>query len=170
MKKMILMAAMAVATMTANAQVWMGGKLCYDYDKNGGTTTNTIAVAPEIGYTLSDKWDIAVGLNYGVSFGDVTTVNRFSINPYARYTFAKADMVSFFVDGGVKVGAVKRSGSDATTTWGVGLRPGLALHISDKVSLVSHLGYLGYQHSSNHDQFGLGVDDTAIDFGMYFSF
>ena len=170
MKKIILMAAMAVATMTANAQVWMGGSLGYGFDKNNGFKTNTINVAPEIGYTLSDNWDIAIALDYAVSFGDGTTVNTFGVNPYARYTFVKLDMVSFFVDGGFNVAAVKPSGSDATTTWGIALRPGLALKVSDKVSLVSHIGGLGYQHSKNRNQFGLNVDNSAIDFGMYFSF
>ena len=170
MKKIILMAAMAVATMTANAQVWMGGRLGYDFDKLNGFKTNTINVAPEVGFTLSDNWDIAVALNYACEFGDAPTENRFAINPYARYTFVKFDMVSFFLDGGFNVGATKVSGQDAATTWGIGIRPGLAVKLSDKVSLVSHLGNLGYQHSKNHNHFGIGVDNNMIDFGMYFSF
>ena len=171
MKKMIFMAMMAICAVSANAQVWIGGNLGYDFDKNNGVKTHAISISPEVGYNLSDKWAIAANLDY--TYGKVVnagSVNTFTITPYVRYTFAKAGMASFFVDGGLEGGVQKVEGFDAEGVFGIGFQPGVALQISPKVSLVTKLGCLGYRHTDDHDQFGFGVNNETITFGAYYSF
>ncbi len=171
MKKMFLMAIMAICAVSANAQVWIGGNLGYDFDKNNDVKTHALSISPEIGYNLSDKWAIAANLDY--TYGKVVnggSVNTFTINPYARYTFAKAGMASFFVDGGIEGGVQKVENFDAEGVFGIGFQPGVALQISPKVCLVTKLGYLGYRHTDDHDRFGFGVNNETITFGAYYAF
>lgn len=169
MKKMFLMAAMAVASLTANAQVWVGGALGYDYD-DGYANANTITISPEVGYNLSDKWAIALDIDFSVNFGDGNTTTKFALAPYARYTFAKTGVASFFVDGGLNVGTEKMKGAPSQTTWGIGFKPGVSIALSEKLSLVTKIGVLGYQHyDGGRNQFGLGVDNQLVVFGAYYS-
>ena len=106
MKKIILSALVAVCAMTANAQAWFGGSVGFsmtDGDNYNETQTD-FGIKPEIGYTLNENWDVAVGLGFGsiTNQGGVKDNNatEFTIAPYARYTFAKSGIASFFVDGG----------------------------------------------------------------------
>ena len=133
MKKIMMIAAMMVAAVSANAQVWIGGEVGFNTSTNTvkvsgvstDETTNNFTIAPEIGYNLSDKWAVAVKVafahsgnngevavllnNYlgalGFKDGKVTT-NAIVINPYVRYTFVKSGNFSAFVDGGVSYSTV----------------------------------------------------------------
>lgn len=176
MKKFILAAMIAVSSLNANAQVWMGGSLGLNFTKpDGGETVTTFTIAPEVGYSLNDKWDIALSLNEQLISWDGETANSFSIAPYARYTFAKSGIASFFVDGGFGVGSTDYNNGyklhDSRTSWFIGVRPGIKVALSNKVCLVSHLGWLGYENvEDSYSRFGFGVDNTAVDFGMYWNF
>lgn len=176
MKKLILTALVAVSALTANAQAWMGGSLglnIRDYENPLESQTD-IKIAPEIGYSLNDNWDIAVALSYantknlnGLKDANLTT---YAIEPYARYTFAKTGITSFFVDGGVGIGASKPKGGDSVSTFYVGVQPGVKVALSDKVCLVTKLGKLGYTSvEDTYSEFGFGVDNSAINFGLYFA-
>ena len=177
MKKIILAAFVAASSLAANAQVWMGGSLGFDVTdyEDGAKSEMTVQVAPEVGYTLNENWDVAVALNLsmiqnGLGVKDAN-VTEFAVSPYARYTFAKSGIASFFVDGVLSFGSHKPKGVDATTSFGIGLRPGVKVALSEKVCLVSSLGQLGYKSVKDHyNKFGLGVDNTAINFGLYWAF
>jgi hypothetical protein len=176
MKKIVMMAVMAVAALSANAQVWICGEVGFNTSTNtvkvagvsSDKTTNNFVIAPEIGYNLNEKWAVAMKIgyvhagnneeikelinNYGVlpfNLGSTTT-NAFTINPYARYTFVKAGNFSFFVDGGVGYSSVHVNGlSDYMKNINlikVGINPGVTYAISPKVSLVAHVGDLSYQN------------------------
>ena len=188
MKKIILTALVAVASLSANAQVWLGGSLGFNYDKqsvkHGGSSSNTtFSIAPEIGYSLNDKWDLALALNESlISVKDGDTMNSFTINPYARYTYYTTGKVGFFVDLGFSVGTTNLAydagvlfkSDDNTTTWGIGFRPGVKYAASDKVTFVASLGGLGFQQSKLGDykdtNVGFNVDGNALKFGVYYAF
>ena len=75
MKKMILAALVAVASLSANAQVWVGGEVGFSAGKttNNGTKFGSGAdfnLIPEIGYTLNDKFDIAVAIGIAHNNGN----------------------------------------------------------------------------------------------------
>ena len=190
MKKIFVMAVMAVATLTANAQWWAGGSFALNFDnngRNGDQNTTTFEIAPEIGYNLSDNWAVAIALGFGTTnnawvaegaagedsyYGGKLeeSSNYFKVAPYARYTFAKTGPVAFFVDGGV---GFKFFNHEGGTQFNVGVRPGIAFNASKKVSLVAAFGYLGYHKDSEKrgdgSRFGLGVDN-AINFAAYYNF
>ena len=195
---MILAALVAVASLSANAQVWVGGEVGFSAGKttNNGTKLGAGAdfnLIPEIGYTLNDKFDIAVAIGiahnngngkayagsegydaYGMVLDDVNR-NAFTLNPYVRYKFANAGDFTFFVDGGFSYTMIHYSGNDDNANqWGLGFKPGIAYNISDKVSLVAHIGRLDYnffkQGDIKNNEFNMGVSGNALTFGAYVSF
>jgi hypothetical protein len=172
MKKIMMIAAMMVAAVSANAQVWIGGEVGFNTSTNTvkvsgvstDETTNNFTIAPEIGYNLSDKWAVAVKVAFAHSGNNAqvaalvanwginnATTNAFAINPYARYTFVKSGNFSAFVDGGIGYISTHVNGtSDFLNNINqikVGINPGVAYAISPKVSLVAHLGDLSYQNT-----------------------
>lgn len=195
MKKIILTAIVAVASITANAQVWVGGSFGFKYQNakiaGGELKTTSFTIAPELGYTLNDNWDLAIALEESfISNKDGENGNYFGVNPYARYTFAKTGKVGFFVDLGAKIGvqsndintaavgdytvqAVTKN-DDNTTSWGVGIRPGIKYAASDKVTFVASLGGFGFhqlkQGKDKISEVGLNYDGNALKFGVYYTF
>ncbi len=195
MKKIILSAVVAFASLTANAQLWVGGSLGFNYQNLdtpvGDLKTTSFSIAPELGYTLNDNWDIAIALEESfISNKDGESANKFVVNPYARYTFAKTGKVGFFVDLGASIGVqsndIEYSGDadhviagveksdDNTTEWGIGIRPGIKYAASDRVTLVASLGGLGFRQLKQGDwklsDVGFNVNGNALKFGVYYSF
>ena len=204
MKKIILTALVAVASLAANAQIWVGGevgftadKTTFDGDKIGnGSYFNLI---PEIGYTINDKFDIALGIGishyngngrvYGVAgndfvsqeMGDHINRNTFMLNPYVRYKFAKAGDFTFFVDGGFAFYMIhsnqfvdENGKTKNANGWDIAIKPGIAYNLSDKVSLVAHVGRLSYSFGKWTDYktnaFSMGVSGNDLTFGAYVNF
>lgn len=178
MKKLMLVAAMMVAAISASAQIYVGGSLGFESTKANENADNltTFAIEPEAGYNLNENW--AVGVQLGYASKDKSKnekVSAFTIAPYARYTFAKSGIASFFVDGGIQYASL---GSDAKgSIFGLGFRPGVKIAASNKVDLVAKLGFLGYQSANedaqasgfDKDKIGLSVNGTALEFGLYFN-
>lgn len=201
MKKFIIAAIVAVSAMTANAQVWIGGNIGFN------TTTNTVKVgdvstdnsaqnfeiAPEVGYNLGDNWAIALKIGYahtaektlGIDNYKVSgRANSFSINPYVRYTFVKAGNFSAFVDGGVALASTHINGTsdylENPFAISVGINPGIAYAVSNKVTLVAHIGDLSYSNISvktksdvpvkvSSSKFNINLINS-ISFGAYYNF
>ncbi|MCR4583876.1 MAG: porin family protein [Prevotella sp.] len=183
MKKILMtLVAVAMAT-TMNAQWYVGGSVGFGSVKvAGGSSESTYKVIPEVGYNINDNWAVGVALGYqkgtcsfGNSLLDFTNFNTaevFAVSPYARYTFVNSDLVNVFIDGALDFGSIK----DAGTTFQVGLRPGIALKASDKISLVAHIGFVGFNTFSpkgdgkSSNAFGLSLDNSTASFGVYYNF
>lgn len=57
----------------------------------------------------------------------------------------------------------------------VGIKPGLAVKLSDHVNFITKVGFLGYKgyspdHGDNSSTFGLNVDASNISFGAIYKF
>ena len=181
MKKILLTALVAVSALAANAQVWVGGSLGYqhqDVDGADATKLNTFTIAPEVGYSLSDKVDLALQISFrSEKVGKADASTNFQVNPYVRYTFFQTGAVGFFVDGGFQITTSNADGAKAE--FGIGLRPGIKFAASDKVTFVARMGYLGYvmnrsefngaRFTDKAKTYGLGLDN-AISFGLYYNF
>ena len=188
MKKVILCAVMAIASLCASAQsdIYVGGRVGFWHESsNKGPATNQFTILPEVGYNLSDSWAIGtqIGFNYVHNCGLKESVNLFQFNPYARYTFFKSEsnFVNLFVDGTVGGGAGWTSVGDESTktaiTYQVGLRPGIALNFDKHFSFVAHVGLLGFQGANNQaklggyaNQGGVMLDGNNVQFGFYYHF
>ena len=180
MKKILMTMVAAFAAVSMNAQVYIGGSVAieaWSSQKLAGDKSETaFKIMPEIGYNLSDEWAIGTVIGYqSDKFNGVNGVSEsaFSIAPYARYTFAKLGKVNLFVDGGLAFTSASKAD---WTEIAVGFQPGLAVNLNDKLSFVSHIGFLGWDQlnpdgdDNNISKFGLNLDATNITFGLYYNF
>ena len=197
MKKiMMTLAAIAVAA-TMNAQGYIGGSLGLDFqnklvDKDGKDATGMFfQIKPEVGYNLDDKSSVGIVLGFGVtnngskmSFNGVKFAGlktdksaiQFQVAPYYRYKFVQFDKVDLFIDAMVSFQYTKYDEWN-NTTFGIGVRPGVAFNASDKISFVAKLGDgLFFESSKDKDvdavsHFGLNANTlAALEIGMYYNF
>lgn len=171
MKKFLLVLAVAVSSVAANAQVFVGGKLGLWHNSKADATNVTIA--PEVGYALNNKWTLAAELSYELQEKAFSgkDLNTYSFNPYVRYTAASWGPVNLIFDGAVNLGWEKIKGADAQFAWGVGVRPGLAVNLTPRVSFVSTLGFVGYRDSDiSGETFGYNLSSKDVSFGVYYNF
>ena len=193
MKKMFLTALVADASLTASAQIWVGGEVGLSTSKttNDGTEiskTKWAGFSPEIGYKFSDNIDFAIAFNFNHYNGPLEqkipgqeetekwngVENTFSFSPYIRYTFLKSGQFSAFVDGGFYYGFNHYSGADENRiNWGIVVRPGIGYSLTDKVGLVAHVGRAAWDFSKYEDiktnSFGIDLWNE-ITFGAYVNF
>ncbi|MBQ9363034.1 MAG: outer membrane beta-barrel protein [Bacteroidaceae bacterium] len=186
MKKIILSAIVAVASLSASAQVYLGGTVGFNSSKiaDGADNVTSFTIAPEIGYMFNEKWGVGLAIGYQTSNGSFDangwsaqakksekSNGAFAIAPYARFVFAKTGIASFFLDGGIGMQFMNNSRGNI---FQVGIRPGVKLSASEKVDFVAQLGTLGYAWASEKagkgNAFGIGVDNTAVNFGVYYNF
>jgi len=186
MKKILMTLAAAFVAVSMSAQVYVGGSIGVDAwssQKNAGDRSETVfSIAPELGYNLNDEWAIGAVVSYtsnkwaGITdnlTGLTISESAFTINPYVRYTYLKAGKVNLFVDGGFNyISATKND----WTGLAVGLKPGLAVNLTDNISFVSHLGFIGWQQlnpdgdDNNINKTGVDLSGNNLTFGLYFNF
>ena len=174
------MFAVAMLTLTANAQIYLGGELGMWREWQDGANKSSVSVLPEVGYTLSDQLAIGTVIGYRYNYEKGAKVNALEVAPYLRYTFLQLDNVNLFVDGGFGFYTYKYKNaagvsSDAQNAWEVGLKPGVAVNLTDKLSFVTHFGFLGYRDADaatpfGRNGFGFNADGNALTFGLYWNF
>ena len=184
-----------VAAVAASAQVYIGGSLGVSSTKapyrDGGVESDAVTkfhLNPEVGYNLDDKWAVGIGLgfDYGKQ-GDVKNTS-FEIAPYARWTFARWNKVSLFLEGGLSYSfdKVKKEYEDDGETiskeekksyFKIGVKPGLRVDLTDHFALMTRLGWLGYtctmpdgDDMNNGSSFGFDVSGENISFGVLYNF
>ncbi len=171
MKKILCLAIIAIASISASAQNWyLGGGISYDHTETEGIESDVFTISPELGYTINEKW--AIGATLGYTW-EKDVYNSFAINPYARYTYFKTEnnLVNLFVDGGFGVGIISPEKGDSSTIWEIGFKPGIALNVTEQFSLVAHVGFLGYQdYDVLGENYGLNLSGSNISFGFYYNF
>ena len=174
MKKFFAMVALAAMTLTASAQVFVGGQvgLWRDYDANKTNAT----IKPDVGYNLSDKWAVGTVIGWDYAYKEGAKANGFEIAPYARYTAAKLGPVSVFLDGGLGFYTYKVKGvGSSENAWEVGIKPGVSVGLTEKLSFESHFGFLGYRDADptpiyGDNGLGFNLDGSTITFGLYYNF
>ena len=185
MKKLFLTLAVAFASLEANAQLYVGGEV--GAWRNSDDNHTSFNLKPEIGYQLSDKWDLGIGIGFNHDYkgvgeaSDGTTlvknkVNSFEVNPYARWSFVKFGPVRMFLDitAGVSTYKVKATvynpvtekstteTGDAQVGWRVGVQPGVAVGLCKNLDFIAHVGFLGYRDADDnkcsYGENGFGFD------------
>ena len=180
MKKIMMIAAMMVAAVSANAQVYLGGSVGVATSSYDGNSTTVWSILPEVGYNLNEKWALGMTIGYGESRVKVKNagtekVKTFQVSPYARYTFVKFDKINLFVDGGVGYMHENYAGTK-TNTFAIGFKPGVAVNLNEKLSFVAHVGFLGYENEKvkgddkSTNSFGFDLNGNALSFGVYYNF
>ena len=159
MKKIMLSLMMALVSVCASAQVYIGGTAGISSNKIGdGDSKTAYKLIPEIGYQFNNKWD--AGIEVGIQKGDVCKIARvgdattFTIAPYVRYTAVESKVVDLFFEGTIGYGSVSKGGGDF---YEVG---------------IGFLGYRGYspEEGKSSSTFGVDVDASNISFGAIYKF
>ena len=74
MKKIMLSLAMALVSVCASAQVYIGGTAGISSNKIGdGDSKTAYKLIPEIGYQFNNKWD--AGIEVGIQKGEVCKIS-----------------------------------------------------------------------------------------------
>ena len=175
MKKILLIVAIAAASLTASAQTYVGGSV--GFWRNSDKNSTNVTIHPEIGYNLSNKWALGLGIGYTYDYTKGRKRHDFTIDPYARWSYAKFGSVSLFLDMGFGINPVKYKGDDdSQVAWRVGVQPGLQVSLTKKIDFVAHVGFLGYRegdgsnYSYGKQGFGFNVDGNNLMFGIEYNF
>ena len=188
MKKLFITLAFVAAAFFAQAQLFVGGSAGFTNTKDplhsNAEKITTISVLPTVGFMFSDN--MGVGVDFGMNYtkekaaGDKKTT-EYVVCPYFRYVFAEVDNFKFYGDlkADLKFGKVKEDGADdvKTSTFGVGVVPGMSYNLTDNISMVASLNILrlGYTQTKEGDakqkEFGFGVNEnTPLNIGFVYTF
>lgn len=177
MRKIILSLMVMFAAISASAQVYVGGSLAWTHDD--ANDYNSFKLAPEIGYNLNESWAVAVELAYihGKFEANGTKVksNSFAIAPYARYIFFKKNIVRLFLDGGLGFSTEKVKKGDSENGFEIGIKPGIAINVTEHISLEAKYGFLGYRDKYalagyNASVSGLDFNPNSLSIGIKYEF
>ena len=172
MKKSLLAIAFAMVAMVGSAQVYVGGSLDLDLAGNKTASASNFSLSPEVGYELNENLSIGAALSFSTSSMKIKDTdykeNDFSwgIAPYARYTFLRNGIFSCFVDGGLSL----VGGEDRDLSFGIYAEPGVALEVTENISIVSHLGNLGFYFAGDNTNFELNAHTTIGSVGIHYIF
>ena len=182
MKKILMTMAAAFVAVTMSAQVYVGGSIGVGSVKLGNADAETLfKIVPEVGYNINDAWAVGVALGYQKGESDLMTdmlfdngtQELFQICPYVRYTFINSKLINVFVDGGVDFVRYK----DMGTALNFGFKPGVAVNLSDNLSFVTHVGFIGYKSFNpkadgidTSNKVGVDLNGSNLLFGLYYNF
>lgn len=189
MKKFLLAAALVVASLSANAQVYLGGGISlHSEDPGEGDTKTTINLVPELGYKLDDKLSIGVKLGYEHSKQGDKSSNDYTFEPYVRYTFAKWNKVGVFGEAGFGYthfeDKVEKEYDHATVTaktkankWYIGVRPGVSIDVTNNLTFLTKIGWVGYSSykldadgAKAQTDLGLNLSGNNLQFSLVYNF
>ena len=187
MKKIFVIVGLLVAGMTANAQLYLGGTVGFDFktttyesDAVDSRTTLSFSFYPEVGFFINDRFSVGAELGFGIqtdSYTDDATVN-FRFIPYARMALLEAGR--FQVLGKASINTDIKS---EYTYFGLHIDPILAYNVNDKIILQANLNFLSLRtfYEGNKDSnstfgfgFGLNANNVAtlgnLRFGFIYKF
>lgn len=176
MKKILTIAILAIASVTASAQVFVGGS--FNLERNTTKNQTNFTIAPEIGHNFNSKTAIGGTIEFTHNYSSGLDTNIFSINPYFRYKFLHAadGRLTLFFDTTVGVGFGKADGETATI-WDAGFKPGVAYDLSHHFTLVAHFGFFGYNGANDNaklagydNKFGIDFSTSNLSFGLSYNF
>lgn len=179
MKKIVLVCMVAFLAISANAQVYVGGTFgissVKETAKEVEMKTTSFKILPEIGYELDENWSLGTVVGYEYKKSGDLKINTFTVAPYARYFFLKSDLARLFADAGFGFSTSKVKDYDAANSWNIGIKPGIAIKLSDHFSLVAKYGFFGYSKEEGIlggevKKFGLNFDTDELSFGFHYIF
>lgn len=172
MKKLFLTLALVFGMFAANAQVWIGGGVGAQIQKD----YTGFSIAPEVGYVINHHWHVGLGTNYSFTQekgtdllgNDVTTnVNKLFLQPYVRYVpTIIEDKFALFFDLCGDFGLIDASG------WATTLRPGIAWLPTKHWTAAFSFGTARYNHGlyGPDNGFNLDFDLAAPHIRLYYNF
>ena len=172
MRKSLLAIVFAMVAMAGSAQIYVGGSLGLNSSGNETSKSSSFSLAPEVGYELSDVLSVGATVSLSANSSKIKGIDykdssfSWGISPYARYTFLKSGKFSCFVDGGLSLAG----GKHRDFSFGIFAEPGIALAVTENISLISHLGNLGLSFAGKSSTFALNAKTTIGTVGIHYIF
>lgn len=191
MKKVFLtVIATALIAVSASAQMFVGGSLNFgttsSSSKAGGTSVDgtssyNFGLSPMIGYYLNDDMAIGAEIGFGVQGTNdnqnpesKTSSTDFSIAPFFRYHMIELGDISVFGQAQVSLGFGSSKNTNngvsiegpSTTTFAIGVLPGVSYKLTDNVDLEATIGYLGFSNTSSKPATSGGTEYSNSSFGL----
>lgn len=173
MKKYFLSAIFTIVTILGvsaqDYKWWIGGRTTLW----AGDDETVVVIAPEIGYHLNQKFTIAASLGFhSYDYDDYQymreDISGLVLNPYLRYNAFKKGILFGYVDGGVEFGLGDIEGVQ------VGLKPGIAVAITNRFCVALQFGFLGYSDGkglgARSKGFGLDLSGYQSGLAFFYSF
>lgn len=174
-----------LVAVAASAQVYVGGQV--GLWRNTDDNHTRFSIVPDVGYNISDKWAIGVGIGYSYNYTSGFKTNVLAVSPYARFTAAKLGPVSFMLDGGAAFTTLnvkgKDAGSDSFNAWQIGIEPAVKVYLSKRIDFIASIGFLGYRdyddtgiegfdyrNAYGEKGFGFSLSSNNLTFGMIYNF
>ena len=142
---------------------WAGGRTTLW----AGDSETTFIIAPEVGYHLNQKFTVAASIGFhSYSYDGLPDASGFVLNPYIRYNAFKKGVLFGYVDGGAEFGIGDFEGVQ------VGLKPGIAVAITNRFVVALQYGFIGYSDGKgagpNIRSKGVGIDLSGYQSGLAF--
>ncbi len=153
MKRILVSLLIFLFTLTISAQAYLGGSLSYS---NGETQkhdlkTTTLIIKPELGYALNAHWAVGATLDLEFTKEGYSNEMVYSVAPYVRYKATTLGRFTLFADAVAGFEMYEPDGGNSVSGWSVAVRPGVAVALSNRIFLVTHLGHLGYYDTEEID-------------------
>lgn len=153
--------------------------------------TREFSIAPEVGYMLTDSWQIGLGLSYAMTqdYENDWKTNTIGVGVFGRKFMPISDKLSFAVVGqaGIAFGSADVMESIPNVNqkrkmfgFGVQVAPEFWFHLTPKTSLTAQLGNINFfsgttkaDDSNNKVELhttSFGLDWNAVSFGVNFAF
>lgn len=176
MKKIILMAVMAVATLTASAQVYVAGSFDLGVSSvkvgdGDSESTTTFALSPEIGYSFNNMWAVGAELGFGTSkTDDVKAITNWKVSPYVRCTFGElASGVNVFAEAYYTHKWFSQGDAD-WNGWAVGVRPGVSVSLGSNWSMVGKMVLFQYSKYDEVKTTAFQIAPSEVSLGVCYNF
>ncbi len=170
----------SMATLKAqDNKMWVGGAISFGSTDDGAPDRlMEWEFSPQWGMMFNENLGAGVELSIGGwKRGDADDI-RWMVMPYARYYMAVTDNFKFFGDALIGFGG--NTAATSETAFRVGVRPGFQYWFAPKWSMAATFGFLGYDKyemknpagdvEGSENGFGLDLDMSDINFGLYFHF
>ena len=170
MKKIVIFLFVVMIALSIKAQIYVGGTVGLWHNEDADATS--FALSPEIGYNLNEKWAVGGILNFVHTKVDGIKANAFALAPYARYSFYENKIVRLFIDGGLGFSTKKIKEHDSVNGFDIGFKPGIAIKLNDKFSLIGKCGFLGYRddYVVGDNGYGFAFTSEDLSFGFHYEF
>lgn len=174
MKKILLLLCVVAFAMSAKAQVYLGGSFAITHD--GDLDATNFTLAPEIGYKLNDMWHFGLEIGYTHAnkskTGEDWDVNAFHFAPYARWNYFNKGILRLFLEGGLGISTYKVEEHDNHNGFEIGIKPGLALDVTNHFSFITKFGFLGYrdEYKYANSVSGISASSEDLSIGFVYSF
>jgi len=171
-----------------SGDVFASGTVSFSSQKNGDAKINQFAVAPAVGYFVSDNMAIGIALGYTSRDYKPSDEKYTSLQAgiFGRYYFNPANKFTIYGQLNAAYVTSKREqnfGSGITeykeNGFAVAAGPGFNYWLSNHLALEANFGVIGYSSTKPDDSsanpestntFNIGLDLANINFGLVYKF